>query len=983
MSPLSRQLRPAQDDFWRSLEELADTPGFRERLADEFPRLLPVWDAPIDRRSALKLLGASLMLAGLGGCGDAQPPELIVPYVRQPAGLTPGIARHYATCLPHDGYALGVIVASREGRPVKIEGNPRHPASLGACDAVAQAQLLGLYDPDRSRTVLEDGIESTWSRLFAALAAARLQDGQGLHLLSGPVRSPSLGRRISRLLAATPGARWHIHDPLARGRQRQGLQLAFGTPLDVRYRFDRAHVVLCLDADFLQGMPGNAAYARQFADGRRLRDGATRINRLYCIESSPTLAGAMADHRYSVRAGEIESIARALAARLGTGIPAPSETALPSAWLDAVVADLEDNRGAALVVPGDYQPPVVHAIAHAINVRLEGLGHTVETIDPVLDGPRQQAGDEGSLAQAITSGEVKQLLVLDVNPVYTDPSRDWAQLLATPDLTLHWGLYRDETARHCRWHVPALHALESWGDLRAYDGSVALQQPLIRPLYGGRSAHQVLAALDGNDLPDMRSPLAEHWRAQHPGDFDAWWRDSLLQGVVADSAAPMRRVDPLPHLEHRLPPPRPATPGIEVMLRPDPFLGDGRQANNAWLQELPRPLTQLCWDNAALIAPATAQQLGLVAGQRVTLRTEAQAVTLPVFPLPGHARDALTVHLGYGRPHGGSIAAGVGSDVYPLRDTRDPWLLRDIRLDTDGSRFDLANTQTHHAMHGRRLARHARLADYLDDPALLQDPQAEDAARNSLYPQQPPVPAEHAWGMVVDTGACIGCKACVAACQAENNIPVVGREQVLLGREMHWLRVDVWYQGSADAPRTLFQPVPCMHCEKAPCEYVCPVGATLHSNDGLNAMIYNRCVGTRYCSQNCPYKVRRFNYFDFAYTGPTPAPARNPEVTVRSRGVMEKCSYCIQRISAARIAAKKAGGSIPDGAIRSACQQACPTDAIVFGDLSLADSEVARYRRHPLNYRLLEELGTRPRTSYLGRISNPNPQLEDDRETQG
>ncbi|MFC3283524.1 TAT-variant-translocated molybdopterin oxidoreductase [Litchfieldella rifensis] len=972
---LAGQSGPA---YWRSLEELAGDEAFTRLLADEFPGHDSVWAAPIDRRRVLKLMAASLALGGLTAC-DSQPPERLVPYVDMPEGLVPGQPRYYATTHPIDGYAHGVLAQSREGRPVKLEGNPDHPATRGACDIFSQASVLSLYDPDRASSVMERGHITGYNQFLAALREQRgrwdASRGAGLAFLTGPITSPSQAERLRNLLTRWPEARWYRHTPVDRSAVYTASRWLFGAPREPIYRFDQARVVVSLDANFLQEQPGFLRYARDFSQYRRPRDN-DELLRLYMLESTPSITGSMAEHRLLLRHTRIIDAARQLANAFALDVPPPEMPVIPDDWLAALVADLRHLAPAALVIPGDQQPPEVHALAHAINAQLGAFGTTLEIIDPVEASHGARPLD--ALSEAMHADEIQSLVMLDTNPVYSAPvDLKFAQALQKVAWRCHWGDTFNETARLCHWHVPATHPLETWGDARAFDGTLSLLQPLILPMHDGKTALQFLAALQDAIDHDARDLLINDWQARHWNrDFETFWRTSLRDGLVSNSAFTPYLAKLVDGWHERLPAPTTHTGGLMLQLRPDPSLWDGRYANNAWLQELPRPLTKLTWDSALLIAPVLAERRNLATGDMVRVNMREHSLEVPVYVLPGMPADAVTLTLGGGRHHAGSIADGVGANAHALQPSDSPWAVSVILEKTDAHRR-LATTQNHHAIEGRDLIRVATLDTYRSDPHFAQ----REEPHGSLYPE--PWPAErksrHAWGMSIDLSACIGCNACVTACQAENNIPVVGADEVKKGREMHWIRIDRYFQGPLDGPEMVFQPVTCMHCENAPCEYVCPVGATQHSADGLNEMIYNRCIGTRYCSQNCPYKVRRFNWFH--YTGETatyqvPAAAHNPDVTVRSRGVMEKCTYCVQRINRKQRDAETEERELADGELQTACQQACPTQAIVFGDLNDSASEVSRLKAHPLDYGMLAHLNVRPRTTYLAAVRAPNPRVK-------
>ncbi|CAO3358999.1 TAT-variant-translocated molybdopterin oxidoreductase [Azospirillum palustre] len=962
--------------LWRSLDELSREPSVLEMLRAEFPGLADLADARVGRRRLLELMGASFALAGLSGCGPGEASEKAIPYVTMPAGLVPGVARHFATAVTRGGYADGVLAIHQMGRPVQLEGNPDHPASLGALDPIIQASILDLYDPDRSRTMLKAGRAASTNGMVKALVdrlpALAAQGGGGLRLLTGTVTSPTLARQIGALKRRFPAMQWHRWEADGRDTLRAGAVLAFGRPVDTVLHLDRAKVILAVESDVLDSAPGHLRYARDFARRRRAAEEGRpeEMSRLYAVESSLTLAGARADHRFAVRPDEMEAVVRALAAELGAG-PAEWRLGAPG-WLGAVARDLSANRGAALVHAGPAQPPAVHALVHAVNDALDAPGQTVSHIEPVEADPVDHAQSVGELAADMAAGRVDTLLILGANPVFTAPADlDFAGALGKVPLSVHLGTAVDETAMLCTWHVPEAHELERWGDARAFDGTVTIQQPQVQPLWGGWSPQELLAVLDGETRPDGYAVVRQSWmeRIQGKGDAEELWANALCTGVVPDSAAAPVSVSLLPGLADRLPP-APAQPDgtLTALFRPDPWLRDGRTANLGWLQELPRPFTTLTWDNALLIAPATAQRLDLKNEDVVEVHTASGRLRAPVWLLPGHAPDCVTLPFGFGRRIVGRVGRDVGFDAFQLRTSGNLWQLPGVELRKTGETHRLAATQHHQMIDSPDVVRHATLDEFRRNPDFAKRKEPE----HSLYPdyEYP----RNAWGMAINLNACIGCNACTAACQGENNIAVVGKEEVLRNRQMHWIRIDTWYEGEAAAPeQTLFQPMTCMHCENAPCEVVCPVAATMHDADGLNVMVYNRCVGTRFCSNNCPYKVRRFNYFDYSGDDNRLSMSWNPDVSVRARGVMEKCTYCIQRIRNARIIADRENRPIRDGEVKTACQQACPAEAIVFGDLNDPDSAVSRRKASPLDYGVLTELNTRPRTTYEARLRNPNP----------
>ncbi len=987
-------------EFWRSLDELAATPAFQDLLHREFPRHASEWTDGVSRRSFLQLASASLALAGLTGC-TKQPLEQIVPYVRQPEQLIPGKPLYFATALTLGGYATGVLAESHQGRPTKIEGNPDHPASLGATDVFAQAAVLTLYDPERSQSILRTGRPGTWGgfvgEMNASLRALEALRGRGLRLLTGTVTSPTLTGQIQDLLRRFPEARWHRWEPAGRHQAAAAATRAFGRPLETRYDLTRARVVVSLGADVLCEGPAGVRYARDFADSRRVRGDRREMSRIYAIESVPTNGATLADHRLQLSPIQLEVFILALAQRLGAA-PAGGQILTDATvvnWVEAIAQDLQQNRGASLVVASEHASPAAQVLVHAINQALGNAGTTVLYQEPVEADPQDHVASLAELVRDMNAGQVELLLMLDgANPVYTAPADfGFAQALQKVPLRVHHGLYEDETSEYCHWHIPAAHELESWSDARAFDGTVSLIQPLIDPLYGGKSAHELLAALSATPDVTGYDVVRQFWSTRLTGAFETAWREALLKGLipgtaampatatVGDGAVQRAAGEILASLSR-------VQPGqITLLLRPDPTIWDGRFASNAWLQELPKPITKLTWDNALIVSPKTAERLKLDVYETVEVAAGGRKIEAAVWILPGVAEDTALLHLGYGRRRAGK-ASGQGFDAYALRTSGALWTVPDVQVRSLGGEYLLACTQNHHILHGvheddlaseeaarRHIIRTGTLEEFRRDPAFIQKEREVPARDETLYPNHKY--EGHAWGMSIDLNVCTGCSSCVVACQSENNIPVVGKEQVLKHRAMHWLRIDRYFAGGLDEPAIHNQPIPCMQCENAPCEVVCPVAATAHSDEGLNDMVYNRCVGTRYCSNNCPYKVRRFNFLRYSdKSTPVLALAQNPDVTVRMRGVMEKCTYCVQRIEQAKIESKVAGRPIAPNQIQTACQQACPTRAIVFGDLNDAASEVKRLKADPLNYGLLEELNTRPRTTYLAKLRNPNPLLE-------
>jgi MoCo/4Fe-4S cofactor protein with predicted Tat translocation signal len=971
-------------EYWRSLEELAGSPEFQEALHREFPKGASEWVESVSRRGFLKVMGASMALAGMTSCVKL-PKEEIVPYVRQPEELIPGRPQFYATAVTLGGYASPVLVESHLGRPTKIEGNPQHPASLGGTDIFTQAAILGLYDPDRSQSITNLGDQRSWQGFVSAirgpLMAQKNLQGAGIRILTPTISSPTLADQLRNFLKIYPQAKWHVYEPVNRDNVLEGAKMAFGQPVETRYDFSKPDVIVSLDADFLYaGFPGNVRYIRDFA-ARRNPNG--NMNRLYVIESGMSSTGAKADHRLAVRASLIEYAARVLV--LNGEMSAEYEP-----FIKPLVDDLEAHSGTSLVIVGEYQPPAVHAVAHAINQRLGNVGKTVFYTDPVDANPVNQTESLKELVADIQAGKVDLLIILGGNPAYDAPADlHFTEVLKSnkAPLRVHLGLYQNETADLCQWHVNAAHELESWGDARAYDGTVSIIQPLIAPLYQGKSAVEFVALLNGEPDATGYDLVREYWQKQHAGaDFEAFWRKSLHDGWIEGTTFTPKQLsakapasDNMFHTD--------VVEQFELNIRRDPTIYDGQFSNNGWLQELPKPMNKLTWDNAILIGPKMAERLQIASKDVVELELNGEKVKGPVWIQAGHPDNSVTVTLGYGRTRAGRVGTGYGFDAYQLRTSDAPWFTTGVQIRKTGETYELASVQGMQSMTTpdgttRPLVRAGTLEEYKKNPAFAPEMDENPPAELTLYKPYPYKEEAYAWGMAIDLNKCVGCNNCMIACQSENNIAVVGQEQTRLGRHMHWIRIDAYYQGDRDNPKAYFQPVPCMQCENAPCEVVCPVAATNHSTEGLNDMVYNRCVGTRYCSNNCPYKVRRFNFLLFQdWTTPQYKMMRNPDVSVRSRGVMEKCTYCVQRINEHKIDAETAsvreGKEIKVGdELQTACQQSCPAEAIVFGNINDPNSKVSKLKAQARNYSLLGELNTRPRTTYLAEVTNPNPELK-------
>ena len=882
--------------------------------------------------------------------------------MRTPPNIIPGLPNFYSTANIQDGYATGVVIKHSMGRPTKVEGNPNHPASLGATDVFAQAQLLDFYDLERAWAISARGYPSTRENLESALALQRIKfsenRGKGFRILTGAFTSPTLMAQLDALIKATPRLAGRNGNPLSRDNVSKGAALAYGQPVDLTLKLDQADVIVAIDSDLLSAAPGHLRYARDFAS-RRNPTRTRKMSRIYAIEPTPTLTGAIADHRFVAGPRELIRSSWRWPPVFFTTI------AVGCSRLDGRCHCGSRRELWTRADPCGTRTTARNACAGACDER--GAWRAVDNsgIDRAIgpDGePATASLDE--LVDEMRAGKVNALVIIDSNPVYAAPrALGFVEALKRVEFSLTLSTTPNETSNETIWAVPMAHAWESWSDARAYDGVATILQPQALPLYDGIDIHTMLALFAGSVPASPLEIVQATWKPRMAKDFAGTWRDALADGVISNTASP--KVDArLRASATRLTPPEPPNHPMTLLFRPDPYIWDGRYANNPWLQELPRPLTKLTWDNPLLISPALAKQSKLQNMDIVRISAGDEQMEAPVWIMPGQAPDCVVALLGFGRKHVGAVGSGAGFDFYPLRGGAYAPSLKKA-----AGRAELACTEHHNLIFSApdEIVRSGTLADYLENPKFLATSKPESA----LYRWKPEGPA--AWAMSVDLNACIGCGACVVACQAENNIPVVGKQQVIHEREMHWLRIDRYYAGTPEAPASYFQPMLCMHCEQAPCELVCPVGATVHDSEGLNVMIYNRCIGTRFCSNNCPYKVRRFNYFAFAREEQRPPEARNPEVTVRARGVMEKCTFCLQRIAQARITADREDK--PVGDVVTACQAACPTRAFTFGDMANPDREVAKRKQSPLDYALLADQNTHPRVTYEALIKNPNPSI--------
>jgi molybdopterin-containing oxidoreductase family iron-sulfur binding subunit len=977
----------------------------------------------------MQVMGASIALsgaAGLSACRYEQ--DHIVPESQRPDDYVPGVPKRYATAMELGGVGYSLLVTAYDGRPIKIDGNPEHPHAGGGSTSFIQASVLDLYDPDRSRAVERRRgttmLPASWASFEEAVRALIKQlaeiGGRGLRVLSEPTTSPTIAALRRDLLARFPEARWHEYEPLSRDNERVGTKMAFGRPMRVRLNLGQASVIAALDADLFGDHEDSVRLSRDFSRGRDPDENRAGMNRLYAVESAYSVTGAAADHRLPLRSELVKPFLMALEARIQGGAAADESKALADAktqkFLSVLAKDLTDNRGRSLVAVGARQPAEVHALAARVNALLGNHDTLAYTADP--DAERlSHVEDIFQLASDMNKGVVKNLLILGGNPVYDAPADlGFAAALDKVEQSFHLSIYSDETSAKTSWHLPRAHYLEAWGDARTPDGTLALAQPIVEPIFGARSAIEVLREFVGRGDTPAETLVRETFAAAATAAAatpEAAWRRALHDGFVPGTEAPIEK----PAVQQFTVAPLTATQGqarvpngrLEVVFTPNTATHDGRYANNAWLQEVPDFLTKMTWDNAALISPRTAAELGIAHEEIVEIAVDGRKVKVVAYVMPGQAPFSIALAVGQGRTRAGHVGGlredgvdAVGFDVYPLRSSKAPYVASGATVTGTKSKYRLSLTVDHYKMDslGEKaiavripdLVKEATLDEYSrpdysitadahsKDIADLTKPATADGADLSLFKEH--VYVGQKWGLATDLSKCTGCNACIIACQAENNIPVVGKEQVYRNREMHWLRIDRYFEGDPDDPRIAHQPILCQQCENAPCEQVCPVGATLHTTEGLNDMAYNRCVGTRYCLNNCPYRVRRFNFLRWDWYKEMDDPRAqvrrllfNPEVTVRSRGVMEKCTFCVQRIQNVKIQAKNKQRPIEDGEIVTACQQACPSGAIVFGDLNDKRSRVAALHARPRAYAMLAELNTLPRNMFLARIRNPHPEL--------
>ena len=1035
--------------YWRSLDEVAETPEFKEWLAREFPNGASEFPDGVSRRNFVKIMASSFALAGIGLTGCRRPVENIVPFTRNPDEYVHGVARYYATAMPTRTGAVPLVVKSHEGRPIKVEGNADHPEGIAGTNAWTQASILNLYDVDRAKRYTRGGNSISRNDAIGALAQVNQKftanQGAGLAFLREPGNSPTRQRLQEFITNKLPQAKWYSHDPVDSDIHQKAASQATGRSVKPYFRFDQASIIVSLDCDFIGAEEDNRNYINGFAKGRKLEKPTDPLNRLYVIEPLMTLTGMNADHRLIIAGSQVADRAAQLAQAILSNTPAADK------WVAECAKDLLANKGKALVVAGYRQPLAVHILAYAINDALGANGKTVF----FHEVPSTVEGSLADLAQALDAGQVDTLVITGGNPVYTAPANlNWSATHRKAKQIIRLGYYEDETSKVCDLHLPQAHYLESWGDARTSDGTYVPVQPLIAPLYDALTEIEVLAQIGGAPLKTGHQLARDTFNnlVSNPSDND--WKqflhDGFLKGTAAQPVSLNINQGVLGQAMQVAKAPAPTKENLEVVVFRDYSVDDGRYANNGWLQEMPDPVTKITWENVVLVSKKTAADLGFSEADfmfgthplvqkdhprgvpTVRVAVAGKEIVAPIWLQPGMADHVIGVALGYGRTEVGRIGKGSGFNAYNFRSSQTPYFVPGAKLNKTGDYYEVSCVQHHWNMEGRPIIREANYEQYQENPKFAAALNlAEPPVVASIYPNpldkevaNPRIP--HQWGMSIDLNTCVSCQACVIACQSENNIPIVGKEQVFRQREMHWLRLDRYYAGDPTDPQVAFQPMLCQHCEAAPCENVCPVNATVHDEEGLNLMVYNRCVGTRYCSNNCPYKVRRFNFFDYHkrtfketdgpfYTTPFFKKndegehdlktwyknrdrhwrdneewellklVKNPDVTVRMRGVMEKCTFCLQRIEAAKITQKVKAGptdnvAVPDGTIKTACQQACPADAIVFGNTKDPNSLVSKLKAQDRTYQVLDYLYTRPRLTYMARVRNPNKAMPDHRE---
>ncbi|AXJ02222.1 quinol:cytochrome c oxidoreductase iron-sulfur protein precursor [Cyclonatronum proteinivorum] len=997
-----------QKTYWRSLQELSQNEAYKEYVSREFPEGASELRDGYSRKNFLQIMGASVALAGFAAC--RKPVQKLLPYHKQPEEIVGGIPLEYASAVPFQDYGVGVLLTTNEGRPTKVEGNPDHDSSKGATNIFQQSSILDLYDPDRSRFVRNNGERSDWEAFTSFCADHFSIRNRGIAFVSEASGSPSVNRLKSELLSTFPNAMWATYEPFGPHNVLAGTETAFGRKLRPVYHFANADVVVSLDFDFMGLAPDMVRCNLDYANRRRVESSEDSMNRLYVVENDLSVTGSNADHRLRLKAGDLPAFVAALGSKLSESVNGLSALSGVSnefsqhMWVSVLAQELLANRGKSIIAAGEQNSVAVHAMVAAINTALGNSGETVEYVQVPYHDSSYDPDALARVAEAVQNGQVDTVVLVGGNPVFNAPSSiDFASLMDQVDTTIHLSNHVDETSSKATWHVPRAHYLEYWGDVADYRGHLSVIQPTIQPLFGSKCETEFLSAILHGESRECFDIVRETWQSVFPTDFQTNWEKTIHDGIYSGTrfqAATASLTSGFgTAMQSMLQDISVTDPDrIEMVLKPDRKLFDGRYANNGWLQELPDPITKITWDNVAAMSPATASRFGVRERKfgetdydLLNITVNGTTFQMPAWILPGHADNSITINVGYGRTSVGRVADDIGHNAYVGFTTASLVAAESVSMEVARRNFPIACTQNHHSMEGRPLAREATLEEYKEDPRIAADKvyvpgrREEDGHPVNLFNDQIFPSHQPQWGMAIDLNACTGCGVCTIACQAENNIPVIGKREVVRNREMHWIRIDRYFSGDQEDPQVIHQPIPCMHCEQAPCEMVCPVAATTHSDDGLNQMTYNQCIGTRYCSNNCPFKVRRFSFFNYAknWLEMDDDPdiiqmAMNPDVSVRFRGVMEKCTYCVQRINRAKIATKNAtGNSIKpaDGTVKTACQQACPSQAITFGDLTDDNSIISRTKRNDRNYVMLEEINIRPRTSYLAKLRNVNNEL--------
>ncbi|MFU8811535.1 MAG: TAT-variant-translocated molybdopterin oxidoreductase [Balneolaceae bacterium] len=1003
--------------YWKSLNELAQNEEYKTFAEREFGENATEMTDQVSRRSFLRVMGASIALAGFASC--RKPVQKILPYSKQPEDRVLGVPEFFATAMPMQGALTGLLVTSNEGRPTKIEGNPDHPASKGRTNIYHQAAILGLYDPDRSRSPRRDGTGVSKDE-FTQFASDHFADRSRRILFIDEASSSLTYSRLKRsILSEFDNAEWVTHEPFNEFEVIEGNNLAFGQRLRTVNHYGKADLVVSLDHDFMSphGDSNSVQNAVDLTARRKVTGTDDNMSRVYCVENSYTSTGSYADHRLRLKPSQIPAFAAALASRLSSQLNALSAYSgvqndfSNHEWVATLANELLAHRGEAIVTLGYQYNRQVHATVAAINSALGNAGETVTYHNVPFYNDRDEQAAFSDAVRNMQAGLYDTVVLVGTNLAYTAPADlGIAGALANVETKIHLSDYYDETSQLCNWHVNRAHFLESWGDGYSFTGQRSVVQPLIEPLFGGVSDIEFLNIIANGSESPAYVRVVESWEQYVSGNFKNQWEQVLHDGIDHDAPGfSSVNVSIVSNLSSNVQDVLNARPiaDIEIAIKPDATMFDGRFANNGWLQELPEPMTKTTWDNVAMMSAATARKVGINPERSfrhknvpmIRISSGNESIEIAAWVQPGHADDSITLSVGYGREGVGRVASGVGVDTYPLRTSASPFY-QQAQVEATGNTYEIANVQDHHSLEGRDMVRSASMEQYRREPQFasfknhhgfevpgMKEARAagtEDQGPVSLFTENYGPDHQPQWGMAIDLNACFGCGVCTIACQAENNIPVVGKREVARRRVMHWIRTDRYYEGDVDNPKVYHQPVPCMHCELAPCEQVCPVAATTHSEDGMNQMTYNRCIGTRYCANNCPFKVRRFNFFnytkEFLTTGDDPEViqmAMNPDVTVRFRGVIEKCSYCVQRVNRAKISSRiKTGSRKPaDGTVQTACQQACPANAITFGDLTDRQSVVSQHKLNERNYVMLEEMNVRPRTSYLAKLRNEQSDL--------